>query len=82
MSLEEKLNAIKKASKDKIPAEAAEVMQRATEDLRDSGILDGVLGVGDEAPDFELPNTDGQVVSSRQLRAGGPLVVSFYRGVW
>ncbi|MBN8904557.1 MAG: AhpC/TSA family protein [Rhodospirillales bacterium] len=37
---------------------------------------------GDKAPEFGLKDSDGDVVSSSELLAKGPLVVSFYRGVW
>jgi peroxiredoxin Q/BCP len=37
-----------------------------------------VLGVGDAAPDFSLPDQDGRQVSLHELRASGPVVVFFY----
>jgi peroxiredoxin len=37
---------------------------------------------GDVAPEFTLLDPEGKEVSSRDLLARGPLVVSFYRGVW
>src|SRR6185312_11184161 len=40
------------------------------------------LRAGDAAPDFTLDDADGHSVSSRELLVDGPLVVSFYRGVW
>jgi peroxiredoxin len=57
-------------------------MHRATEDLRHSGIIERVLKIGDRVPEFALPNAQGQIVSSAKLLEKGPLVVSFYRGVW
>ncbi len=48
----------------------------------DSGYEDRALRVGDKAPAFQLPDTEGQSVSSADLLAQGPLVVTFYRGVW
>jgi len=38
------------------------------------------LKVGDTAPDFLLPDADGRLHSSEQLRRNGPLVLSFFRG--
>ena len=81
-TLQEKLDAMREGAKDRIPADALAVMHRATEDLRRSGIGDRVLKIGEPAPDFELENTDGETVSSHALQARGPLVVTFYRGVW
>ena len=34
------------------------------------------------APEFTLEGEDGTTIASRDLLAQGPLVVSFYRGVW
>jgi peroxiredoxin len=55
---------------------------RLVQGLIDAGAADGALKVGDRIPDFLLPNAEGQLVSATQLLAGGPLVLSFYRGVW
>jgi AhpC/TSA family len=82
MSLQEKLDTYKKEFEKKLPAEKLAIMHRATEDLRQSGIVGRVLKVGAAAPDFVLPNVRGEEVSSAELRKSGPLVVTFYRGVW
>lgn len=36
------------------------------------------LKVGDKAPDFTLPDTDGKPVTLSQLLAQGPVVLAFY----
>jgi peroxiredoxin Q/BCP len=36
------------------------------------------LKVGDRAPDFTLPDTDGKPVALSQLLAGGPVILAFY----
>ena len=77
-----KLDALRTAMEKKLPAEMRERMHRGTEELRTSGILDTVLGVGDTAPDWELEASDGKLVRSEDLLAKGPLILSFYRGVW
>jgi hypothetical protein len=82
MNLSQRLDAIRKASDTRIPAAAAAIMHRATDDLRRSGILDRVVKVGQKAPSFELLNQRGDPVSSGALLAKGSLVVTFYRGVW
>jgi peroxiredoxin len=38
--------------------------------------------VGDEIPVFSLPNTSGVSVSSTELLEPGPLIITFYRGIW
>src|SRR5436305_13441122 len=40
------------------------------------------LRVGDEIPVFSLPNTNGVSVSSTVLLETGPLIITFYRGIW
>ena len=64
------------------PAWIHEPMHRATAELVASHAADRALKVGDRAPVFSLPDVDGKPVSSRELLARGPLVLSFYRGVW
>jgi peroxiredoxin len=58
------------------------VNDRLVQGLINSGAADGALRVGDQMPDFLLPNAEGGLVSSSQLLANGPLVMSFYRGIW
>jgi hypothetical protein len=73
---------MREAAAKRIPPERRAIMQRVTADLRASGIMQGVLRVGDRMPDFSLPNAAGTLVSSADLRARGPLVVSTFRGSW
>jgi peroxiredoxin len=87
MALQDRLDALKadfeagrfplKPSK-----EALETMHRATAELIESGQAQRARKAGDTAPEFTLKDPAGQDVSSRDLLAQGPLVVSFYRGVW
>ena len=82
MSLKQKLDATRAASASRLPPDKRAIMQRATVDLRASGILNGVAAVGQIAPTFTAQNYDGRAVSSAELLASGPLVVSFFRGAW
>ena len=82
MSLADKLAAMRAASAGRIPADKQAIMHRATEDLRRSGILERIAPVGSPMPTFDLANLDGRRVSSAELLAAGPLVVSFFRGSW
>ena len=40
------------------------------------------IALGQQAPQFTLPNAGGEVVSLTQLLDSGPVVVTFYRGSW
>jgi hypothetical protein len=82
MGLQDKLDEYKKSFLEKVPPEAVEVIQRATEDLKNSGILEKVLKVGESAPEFSLPDVNGNLVDLKGLLAQGPVVISFYRGQW
>ena len=64
------------------PPAAVEALHRSVDELIASGAPDRALKVGDVAPEFTLPDPDGNPVSSKTLLARGPLVVTFYRGVW
>ena len=82
MGLQEKLDAYKEGMVKKAPKEALEVMHRATEDLRNSSIMEGIIKVGDRAPEFELQNAAGKPIRLKDLLSESPLVLSFYRGKW
>jgi hypothetical protein len=82
MSLAEKLDSLREASKGRIPSETRAVMERSVEDLRASGIMQRIARVGQPAPEFSLPNAGGAPVRLADLRARGPVVLSFYRGRW
>ncbi len=74
MGLQEKLDAYKEGMVKKAPKEALEIMHRATEDLRKSAIMEGVVKVGDPAPVFELQNASGESIRLKDLLSEGPLV--------
>ena len=82
MSLKEKLDRLKENFKSRAPLEAQEIMHRATEDLKKSGIMDHAVKVGDKAPDFKLKNTEGLDVSLSTRLGDGPVVLIWYRGKW
>jgi peroxiredoxin len=83
MSLQERLDAFKADFEGhKAPPEAVAIMRRATADLIASGQSERALKAGNRAPDFALEDQDGKTWRSAELLAQGPLVLTFYRGVW
>lgn len=87
MSLQAKLDAFKadfEAGKPpySVSGSVIETMRRATADLIASGVAKHAKKAGDLAPSFSLKDAEGNVVRSDALLRKGPLVVSFYRGVW
>jgi peroxiredoxin len=87
MALQDKLDAFKADFEGgrfplKPTKEALDTMHRATAGLIASGQAQRAKKAGDIAPEFTLRDPEGKLVSSRDLLAKGPLVLSFYRGVW
>jgi peroxiredoxin len=87
MTLQAKLDAFKadfEAGKPpyNVPRSVIETMHRATAELKAAGLAERAKKVGDKAPAFLLKDPEGNIVSSKELLANGPLIVTFYRGVW
>lgn len=87
MSLQAKLDAFKVEIESGRPPYNAtkaviDTMHRATAELKASGQEARALKAGDRASPFTLKDADGAVVSSQDLLANGPMIVTFYRGVW
>lgn len=87
MSLQDRLDAFKADFESgkapyHAPQAVIDVMRRATAELRASGLAERALRAGEMAPPFRLADPEGRMVDSAELLARGPLVVSFYRGVW
>ncbi len=87
MTLQSKLDAFKadfEAGKPpyNVPYTVIETMHRATAELIASGAAARALKAGAVLPAFSLSDENGNKVSSIDLLARGPLVISFYRGVW
>jgi peroxiredoxin len=83
MKLQEKLDAFKSHFESKVaPPEVVELFHRTTAELIATGQAERSLKVGDLAPTFTLTTAEGEVVSSTAMLERGPLVVTFYRGVW
>ncbi|MEE2899944.1 MAG: hypothetical protein VX815_15905 [Gemmatimonadota bacterium] len=81
-SLNERLAALRAQKEQGRDPEATALMNRATDDLRASGILAGVSSVGEAAPLFARPNLKGETIRLRSLLERGPVIVSFFRGRW
>jgi len=83
MSLQDTLDAFKvDFESNQAPPAAVAAFHRSTAELIASGQAGRALKAGDRAPAFALPDAGGKLVSSAELLKKGPLVVTFYRGVW
>jgi peroxiredoxin len=65
-----------------VPAETQAVTRATVAQLQASGMAKRVLVPGAQMPPFELPDHDGNLVSSANLLARGRLVLLFLRGRW
>jgi hypothetical protein len=87
MTLQEKLGEFKAQFESggppyNAPKALIDIFHRATEELRRSGLAERALKAGDRAPAFTLNNQDGNSISSVELLAKGPLVITVFRGHW
>jgi len=62
------------------PPEIVAILKRGNETVKASGTAG--LQIGERAPDFALPNQRGETVRLSDRLSMGPVVLSFYRGVW
>ncbi len=82
MTLQDQLDAFKEQFKTMAPEGAFETFGRSTQELIDSGQAERALKAGDNVPDFVLTDSDRNEVALKDLLAKGPVVLTFYRGVW
>jgi len=65
-----------------VPPETQAVHAQAVAELKQRHLAANVLPVGTKAPQFELQDQNGKLVSSSDLLAKGRLVICFVRGRW
>jgi len=81
--LQDRLDAITAKTRGLVQPERLAVSEQATAELFASGIEDRILRPGVVAPEFRLMDSASRKpVSSADLLALGPLVISFFRGRW
>ena len=65
-----------------VPAETQAIHTRAVAELKERNFAQKILSVGAKAPEFELQDNDGKILSSVDLIGKGRLVLCFIRGRW
>ena len=81
-SLQDQLDEITANTRHLVQAERLAIGERAVEELFASGIEEGILPVGAQAPEFALRDSNGKLVRSADLLSIGPLILKFFRGRW
>jgi peroxiredoxin len=65
-----------------VPAETQVIHAQAVSELKSRQLAANILPVGAKAPDFELQDHNGKLISSSDLLAQKRLVICFIRGRW
>jgi len=73
---------MKKNSAKKPDPARTQDFERGIQELAESGILEKAVKKGDAAPDFTLPDIQGNPVTLSELLKKGPVVLVWYRGGW
>ncbi len=81
-SLQEQVDRFNARMGPTIPADLLRDLQSPIEQLVQTGAAEKALKVGARAPDFTLPDINGNPVTLLRLLAQGPAVIAFYRGEW
>lgn len=82
MSLRDELAARAATAAQSRPAEVSAAFDAGIAAIEAAGIAKRAVTVGDQAPDFTLPDTAGRPVALAELIRTGPTIVTFYRGGW
>ncbi|MDE2582811.1 MAG: AhpC/TSA family protein [Rhodospirillales bacterium] len=77
-SLRDKLEAQRRTMSDEV-RHAYEV---SVAEMRNAGLGAHSLALGERFPDMVLPNAEGDLVAIADLLRRGPVVVTFFRGIW
>jgi peroxiredoxin len=65
-----------------VPAETQAIHAQAVAELKQQKLAANILPVGAKAPDFELQDHNGKLISSSDLLTKQRLVICFIRGRW
>ena len=82
MSLKAEIQQQREQTLANAPQDVIDVLVDTTESLKQQGIENNALDVGDMAIDFSLPNIQGVDVNLKQALSKGPVVLNIYRGGW
>lgn len=81
-NLTEQLAARREAFAAKAQPGWIETMEAVHHDLEEVDAAERAPHVGEMAPLFKIPDMSGDFVGLEEVLAGGPVILSFYRGRW
>ena len=82
MLLQQELDRFSAEMIQQVPSEILAAFGNATQELVALNIPQFSKKKGKKAPNFALPNIDGQIVNLYDALKKGPVILCFYRGVW
>ena len=82
MALKQELEAFTGVLLERLGPHSEDLFAGQIDQARSHGIPGRSLKPGDTAPGFALPDATGRTVALGDLLAGGPVVLTFYRGGW
>lgn len=81
-TLQSRLDDLRRGFEERAPKETSAAYEQGIREVAALNLDRTSLQIGAVAPDFSLPNADGRTVTLAELRASGPVVVTWYRGGW
>ncbi len=82
MSLNQQIQQLIQTFRETLPPELNTLIEQGAGEISALPIVEQALKIGDKAPDFTLKNYDGVTRSLSDYLNHGPLVLTFYRGLW
>lgn len=82
MSLNAQIQQTIQTFRKNLPEELNSLIEQGAGEISALSIVENALKVGDKAPDFTLKNYNGEERSLSNYLQNGPLVLTFYRGLW
>ena len=82
MTLEAQLKQITAAGFDRMPQPIAKILADGIEEIKNSGLKNSALKIGDTLPDFPLTDVNNKQHTLSSLIHKDFLVLNFYRGGW
>lgn len=65
-----------------LPQEILNVFGKSIEDLKTKRMEENSIQIGDQMPEFSLPNALGTIINSEEIFKNGKVILAFYRGSW
>lgn len=82
MLLHEQIQQTIGALRTSLPAELNTLIEQGAGEISALQIVENALKIGDQAPNFSLKNYNGEEKTLSDYLKEGPLVLTFYRGLW